>query len=140
MAVSSLHEGLLELVRKQPALVLELLTQFLGIAVPEAASARLSESALAGVIVVLERSALDELLLRQKKLRDLIASGRIEIPRGLPDFVWFFSLLDESNPAFPIITPRDPPLPTMGASPRTASDGAVVNRTWQLVRPLLRGC
>ncbi len=46
MAVSFLHEGLTELVRKQPDFVRNLLTQCLGIGVPPSASARLSESTL----------------------------------------------------------------------------------------------
>jgi len=46
MAVSFLHEGLTELVRKQPNFVKNLLTQCLGIGVPQSASARLSESTL----------------------------------------------------------------------------------------------
>lgn len=45
MTVSSLHEGLLELVRKQPGLVAEL-SQLVGIDVPPNATAQLSESTL----------------------------------------------------------------------------------------------
>jgi hypothetical protein len=44
MAVSSLHEGMVELVRKQPDLVPELLTRFLDIPVPVSASAQLVDS------------------------------------------------------------------------------------------------
>jgi hypothetical protein len=46
MAVSSLHEGLIELVRKRPRVAADLATHFLGIAVPSSAQARLSESTL----------------------------------------------------------------------------------------------
>lgn len=44
MAVSSLHEGMIELVRKQPEFVPELLTQFLDIGVPAPAVAQLVDS------------------------------------------------------------------------------------------------
>jgi len=46
MAVSFLHEGLLELVRKRPDFVPQLLAQFLNIGVPPSAKAQLSESTL----------------------------------------------------------------------------------------------
>lgn len=44
MPVSTLHEGIVELVRKQPDLVPELLTQFLDITVPTSATAQLADS------------------------------------------------------------------------------------------------
>ena len=44
MSVSTLHEGIVELVRTQPGLVPELLTRFLDITVPTSATAQLADS------------------------------------------------------------------------------------------------
>ena len=51
-----------------------------------------------------------------------------------------FSLLDTGNPNFPIVTPKDPPLPSMDAPKQHAAsaDDEVLGRVWHLARPLLR--
>jgi hypothetical protein len=46
MAVSSLHEILVELVRKQPELVSELLSQFLGVEIPPSATVQITDPTL----------------------------------------------------------------------------------------------
>ena len=94
------------------------------------------------VSVMIERSALNELLLKPTTLGDLMKAGRLEISRGLGDFLWFFSLLDTGDPNFPIVTPKNPPLPSMDAPKQDAAsaDDEVLGRVWQLAGPLLRGC
>jgi alkyl sulfatase BDS1-like metallo-beta-lactamase superfamily hydrolase len=95
----------------------------------------------ADVVVVLERSALDALLLKEKKLRELLQEDRLEVTRGLPDLLWFFSLLDQGDPYFPIVTPRSPPLPEPSAAPLPPpSEDDVLALARRLLPPLLRGC
>jgi hypothetical protein len=52
MSVSTLHEGIVELIRKQPDLVPELLTQFLDIRVPASAAAQLVDSVFNEAVAV----------------------------------------------------------------------------------------
>ena len=67
------------------------------------------------------------------------STGGLSGTGGLP---MVFSLLDTGNPNFPIVTPKDPPLPSMDApkQPAASADDEVLGRVWQLARPLLRGC
>jgi alkyl sulfatase BDS1-like metallo-beta-lactamase superfamily hydrolase len=95
----------------------------------------------ADVCVLLERSALNELLLGQITMRAAIQSSRIEVSRGLVLFLHFFTLLDAGDPNFPIITPRCPPLPDM-KQPREEErdEETLLDRLWKLVPALLKGC
>jgi alkyl sulfatase BDS1-like metallo-beta-lactamase superfamily hydrolase len=94
------------------------------------------------VSLLIERSALDEILLQSTSLRELMKAGRLEVTRGLKEFVRFFSLLDDADPNFPIVTPRNPSLPSMEATGQQDSDAEdeVLARQWRLAPPLLKGC
>jgi alkyl sulfatase BDS1-like metallo-beta-lactamase superfamily hydrolase len=99
------------------------------------------------VTVALARSALDQLLLGETTLGQAMAAGRLTVTQGLPDLLWFFGLLDDGDPTFPIATPRQPPLPEMRRSPpptapgaAAVADDAVLHRTWRLAPPVLPGC
>jgi hypothetical protein len=96
--------------------------------------------------VLLERSALDEVLTGRSTFAKIMEAGRLEVTRGLEDFAWFLRLLDEDDPNFPIVTPRDPVLPPGTGQPpaEDAATDATADRVWhracRLARPLLRGC
>lgn len=94
------------------------------------------------VSVLLERSALNELLLQQQSLRDLMKKGRVEVTQGLLQFLRFFTLLDASNPNFPIVTPRVPALPEWDEpkARSTPDEESLLARLWHLAPPILRGC
>ena len=69
-------------------------------------------------------------------------SGRINVTHGLSGFLWFFSLLDEGDTNFPIVTPRVPSFPEMPANnqdePLAKDD--IQDRIFRLMQPMLRGC
>lgn len=94
------------------------------------------------VAVLLERSALNEVLLGVSTLRAVMKSGRINVTHGLSGFLWFFSLLDEGDTNFPIVTPRVPSFPEMPANnqdePLAKDD--IQDRIFRLMQPMLRGC
>jgi alkyl sulfatase BDS1-like metallo-beta-lactamase superfamily hydrolase len=102
------------------------------------------------VTVALARSALDQILLGETTLGQAITTGRLTVTRGLTEFLWFFGLLDDTDPTFPIATPRHPPLPEMrrsrpptapsSSSTTTSADDAILHRTWHLAPPLVPGC
>jgi alkyl sulfatase BDS1-like metallo-beta-lactamase superfamily hydrolase len=94
------------------------------------------------VTVLLERSALDQILLGERTLIQVMQEGRMEVTRGVKDFFWFFQLIDQSDPDFPIVTPRVPALPDMSAPPQRGepSEDEIKHRRWRIVPALLRGC
>jgi hypothetical protein len=79
-----------------------------------------------------------------------MTAGRLTITQGLTEFLWFFGLLDDTDPTFPLATPRRPALPEMRRSrpptapaataTATSADDAILHRTWHLAPPLLPGC
>jgi len=97
----------------------------------------------ADVMVLLARSTLNELLLGRISFRIALERGLLEVPRGLPALLRFFSMLDHGDAAFPIVTPRQPELPDMSAEFSASTEpeqDALLNRHWRIIPPILKGC
>jgi alkyl sulfatase BDS1-like metallo-beta-lactamase superfamily hydrolase len=94
------------------------------------------------VHVVLERSALDEVLLGETSMEQVIREGRVKFQDGEEDFLWFFSLIEQGDPSFPIVTPKEPALPRMPSAERLPAEvvNAIKKRRLGLARPVLKGC
>jgi alkyl sulfatase BDS1-like metallo-beta-lactamase superfamily hydrolase len=115
----------------------------------EVSNGALSSSAgvatLAGnpdVQVKLERSALDEVLLGEKSLEEVVREGRVTFQKGEEGFLWFFSLIEQGDPNFPIVTPKVPALPKMLSTEHLPAEvvNAIKKRRLGLARPVLKGC
>jgi alkyl sulfatase BDS1-like metallo-beta-lactamase superfamily hydrolase len=55
--------------------------------------------------LIVDRSAFDELVLGRVELPELVESGRLRVEGDGEALLTFFGLLDELDPAFPIVTP-----------------------------------
>jgi alkyl sulfatase BDS1-like metallo-beta-lactamase superfamily hydrolase len=94
------------------------------------------------VDVLLQRSALDEVLLGEKSMEEVIREGRVTFRKGQEDFEWFFSLIEQGDPNFLIVTPKVPALPKMLSAEHLPAEvvNAVKKRRIGLAPPVLKGC
>jgi alkyl sulfatase BDS1-like metallo-beta-lactamase superfamily hydrolase len=95
----------------------------------------------ADVEVWAERKAIDGVLCGTLSLGTALKDGQIKVRKGFVDFIRFFSFLDHPDPNFPIVTPRQPDIPSMSAQQTAAPDEKkILDKIWHLAHPPLKGC
>lgn len=100
------------------------------------------------VYISLLRSTLDRLIAGELSLEVAIDSGLVTFGGDTSVLIKFFSMLDEGDPEFPIVTPRsDAKVAWIGRAPQgpdataaTRLEEAVLKRRFRFVGRLPRGC
>lgn len=105
----------------------------------------------ASATILLARTTLDGLMSRTISLPDAIREGKIKVQGSKRDVLLFFSLIEQGDPSFAIVTPRETPaavawrgqvtaIPTHKLSTAELAAHPVARRKLRVLGKLPRGC